>query len=206
MTRIFFPLRTSVEFFPDPMSVEASARAKEASILYDEVVFEAALYDIGITEVGSFANGREPGGLTPQELARSRQLPEPGSGMRISFGLQPGPDEPAPPEAMHMAFEGPLVASYVSEWHTGVIDELKQLRPNWAFWTIWEEADPEAGASEGAAQGGPGSASALQRLPGAGGRNADPAVVPHRHARPGFGGGGEHGSGDDGHQAVRTPR
>ena len=31
----------------------------------------------------------------------------------------------------------------MSEWHTGVIDELKQLRPNWAFWTIWEEADPK---------------------------------------------------------------
>jgi hypothetical protein len=53
---IIFPLRTSVELFRDPMSVIAPTRAKEAAILYDELVFEAGLYEIGITEQGSFAN------------------------------------------------------------------------------------------------------------------------------------------------------
>ncbi len=76
MARTFFPLRTSVEFFRDPTSVAAVARAKAAAILYDELVFEAGLYDIGITAQGSFANWRPPGKVTPDEIARSRTLPE----------------------------------------------------------------------------------------------------------------------------------
>lgn len=143
MTRIFFPLRTSVEFFRDPASVAAVARAKEAAILYDELVFEAGLYDIGITAQGSFANWRPPGQFTPDEIARSRKLPEPGSGMRIDVGVQPGPDQPAPAEAMKMMFEGELLASYVSEWHTGVIDDLRQIKPSWCGTTIWGEGDPK---------------------------------------------------------------
>ena len=35
---IYFPLRTSVEFFRDPSSLAAVTRVKEAAILYDEVV------------------------------------------------------------------------------------------------------------------------------------------------------------------------
>lgn len=143
MSRIIFPLRTSVELFRDPMSVITPTRAKEAAILYDELVFEAGLYEIGITEQGSFANWRSPGGLTSEDLASSRRLPESGSGMEISFGLQPGPGEPAPPEAMRAFFGGPLTASYVAEWHSGVIDELRKISPPWAGITVWGESDPK---------------------------------------------------------------
>jgi hypothetical protein len=133
VTKIFFPLRTSVEFFSDPTSVEAAARAKEASILYDEVIFEVGLYDIKITNHGSFNNWRDPRRLTPEDLARSRQLPEPGSGMRIAMGMQPSFNVPAPAEAMRVVLQGEIVVSYAAEWHTGVIEELVAIGdPSWA--------------------------------------------------------------------------
>ncbi len=43
-----------------------------------------------------------------------------------------------------MMVDEELVASYVSEWHTGVIDDLRQLSPSWCSYTIWGEADPKA--------------------------------------------------------------
>src|SRR6266576_944105 len=98
MSRIFFPLRTSVEFFVDPASVAATTRAKEAAILYDELVSEDGLYAIGITEQGSFANWRGPGSCPSEELARSRELPEPGSGMEIRIGIHTGFGTRAAPE------------------------------------------------------------------------------------------------------------
>jgi hypothetical protein len=63
--------------------------------------------------------------------------------MEISFGLQPRPGEPAPPEAMRAFFGGPLTASYVAEWHSGVIDELRKINPPWAGITVWGESDPK---------------------------------------------------------------
>jgi hypothetical protein len=129
---LFFPLRTSVELFSDPESVDAIARAKEAVVLYDRVVFEAGLFEIGITEQGSFANWRGPTALTKDELARSRRLPEPGTNFEISIGKQPAKGIPAPQQAMHRFLSGSLSRSYVAEWHTGVMHELAKLRPDWA--------------------------------------------------------------------------
>ncbi len=43
-SRILFPLRTGVELFADPSMSEAVARAKQAAVFYDEVVFEIGLY------------------------------------------------------------------------------------------------------------------------------------------------------------------
>lgn len=143
MTRLFFPLRSSVELFQDPTSVAAVTRAKEGAILYDELVFEAGLYNIGITDQGSFANWRPPGAFSPEQLASSRQPPEPGSGMAVSFGVQPSKGEPAPPEAMRLGFSGQLAASYVAEWHSGVIDELAAIEPSWASTVAFSESDPE---------------------------------------------------------------
>jgi hypothetical protein len=40
LATIFFPLRTSVELFQEPASPKAVARAKQAAILYDRLVFE----------------------------------------------------------------------------------------------------------------------------------------------------------------------
>jgi hypothetical protein len=141
--QLFFPLRTSVELFPDPESVAATARAKEAVVLYDRVVFEAGLFEIAITETGSFANWRSPDDLTEEELARSRQLPEPGTAFSVMMGKEPARGVPAPPEAMRPVLGGPLSRSYVAEWHSGVIDELRELNPEWAAYAVlWDQGEP----------------------------------------------------------------
>jgi hypothetical protein len=143
MSRIFFPLRTSVELFGDPTSVDAVARAKEASILYDEVVFELGLYDIQITGQGSIADWRPPGGFTADDIARSRQLPEPGSGVRVEVSVNPDLDEPTSAEPIRLGYESELVVSYVAEWHSGIVEELQKLNPSWAGTTVWSESDPK---------------------------------------------------------------
>ena len=57
-------------------------------------------------------------------------------GTSISFGIQPEPDVPAPAEAMVPFFSGPLAASYVAEWHTGVIEELAKFNAEWAGYVV----------------------------------------------------------------------
>jgi hypothetical protein len=135
MRQLFFPLRTSVELFPDPSSVAATARAKEAVVLYDRVVFEAGLFEINITGGGSFENWRGPNALTLEDLAHSRELPSPGSSFTILVGKESSRGVRAPPEAMRPFLSAPLAQSYVAEWHSGVIEELLKLKPEWAGWT-----------------------------------------------------------------------
>jgi hypothetical protein len=58
MRRFYFPLRSSVELFPDPTSVEAGTRAKEAAILYDEVFFEYGMLTASVGDSGSIQTWR----------------------------------------------------------------------------------------------------------------------------------------------------
>jgi hypothetical protein len=44
-SKIFFPLRTSVELLKDPTSPTAATRAKQAAVLCDELIFEEGLYE-----------------------------------------------------------------------------------------------------------------------------------------------------------------
>jgi hypothetical protein len=137
--RLYFPLRTSVELFADPTSVAAAARAKEAVVLYDEVVFEAGLFEVQTLADGSFSNWRPPETLSPEDLARSRQLHEVGSEFTLAIGTQPRPGLPAPPEAMRPVLGGPITRSYAAEWHSTAIDELRVLNPGWARYTVLED-------------------------------------------------------------------
>jgi hypothetical protein len=139
MRRLYFPLRTSVELFADPTSVAAAARAKEAVVLYDEVVFEAGLFEVQMLEGGSFSNWRPPESLSREDLANSRQLHEVGSEFTLAMGKQPAQGVPAPPEAMHAFLSGPITKSYAAEWHSEAIDELRELNPEWARYTVTED-------------------------------------------------------------------
>jgi hypothetical protein len=137
--RLYFPLRTSVELFSDSTSVEAGARAKEAVVLYDEVVFEAGLFEVQVLEDGSFSNWRPPESLSPEDLASSRQLHEPGTDFTLSMGKQPAEGVPAPPEEMRPFLSGPITTSYAAEWHSEAIDELRKINPEWARYTVAED-------------------------------------------------------------------
>lgn len=123
-SRIFFPLRTSVELFKDPDSPEAITRAKQAAVLYDEIIFESGLYDVSITPKGSTGWTTPSEQLTPELLRGSRRISEPGS--RVTFSIRPeGSDTMMP------VFDAPLSATYSAEFHTGIIDDLKEFKPDW---------------------------------------------------------------------------
>jgi hypothetical protein len=40
VSRIYFPLRSSVEFFGHPSAIAPAARAKEGAVFFEQVVFE----------------------------------------------------------------------------------------------------------------------------------------------------------------------
>jgi len=123
-SRMLFPLRTGVELFSDPSMPAAVSRAKQAAVLYDEVVFETGLYEVSIAETGSSGWWHPPGGLTDEDLEASRRLQTPGTPFTISLAAD-GSDRAA------TFVDSPLVAAYASEYHTGILDELARFSPDW---------------------------------------------------------------------------
>jgi len=122
---MLFPLRTGVELFKDPTMPEAVARAKQAAVLYDELIFEMGLCEVAVTPAGSMEEWRPPHLLTDEDLSESRRVPDAGASISLSVG-QKGPDGWT---AELMA--GPVGSAYASEYHTGILDELAQLEPEW---------------------------------------------------------------------------
>lgn len=122
--KVFFPLRTSVELFEDRNSPEAVTRAKQAAVLYDELIFETGLYRVSITPEGSSGWLTPPSSFTPELLKDSRRVQEPGTGFGISVGFE-GESEMLP------VFEAPLSVSFAAEFHTGILDDLEEFEPEW---------------------------------------------------------------------------
>jgi hypothetical protein len=133
MSRIFFPLRTSVELFDDRSNPEAVTRVKQAAILYDDVIVEGGLADIAITPTGA-TNWWHPTHLMTPEMLSDTRRPKPGSPMTLAFGKQDAAGQPA--KEMHVAIDGTISAAYVAEFHTGILDELRPLDPDWL--TVYE--------------------------------------------------------------------
>lgn len=77
VARCIFPLRTSVEWFDNQASPAIEGRAKQAAVLYDEVVFEDGFVEIDITDGGSIQawhpseRRRRSGWCKPTALSRS---------------------------------------------------------------------------------------------------------------------------------------
>jgi hypothetical protein len=108
--KIFFPLRSAVELFSDPRSPGAVTKAKEAAILYDELIFETGLLDVSITSKGSISFWNPPESMTPDLLERTRQIDAVGSPMVLAFGTEQEPGVPA--EKMEVVFEGQVSNAY----------------------------------------------------------------------------------------------
>lgn len=130
MRRIFFPLKTGVELFEDRASPEAVTRAKEAAVLYDEVIFEDGLYDATITPDGSTNFWVPPSQMSPELLRDTRRPVRVGSPMTLAVGAESEPGKPA--ERMAVVFQGEVSARYVSEFYSGIIQDLAKFEPPWA--------------------------------------------------------------------------
>ena len=65
----FFPLRTNVEYFASPEGyLTLLERIKQASILYDTLVFEGGMYVATVWEIGSFDQWIPPRNITEEML------------------------------------------------------------------------------------------------------------------------------------------
>ena len=126
--RILFPLRTSVELFHDPRSPDAVTKAKEAAVLYDELIFEFGLLDVTITPQGGSHFWIPPEQMTDALRARSRR-PVAGDPFTLLMGKQETRDIPA--EEMHVMVSGEISNAYLAEFHTGILDELETFHPDW---------------------------------------------------------------------------
>ena len=129
MTHAYFPLRSSVELFKDPTSPEPVSRAKHAAIVYDEITFEIGLFETTITEEGSIARYVAPDSITEEDRRHARRVIKQGEGVRIDVKVEGEEGEPA--LEISPFFSGRVVAKYASEWHTGVLDDLRRTRPSW---------------------------------------------------------------------------
>ena len=130
MSRVYFPLKSSVELFDDRETPEAVTRVKQAAILYDEVIIEDGLYTAAISTQGSNSWWEPWSWVDEEKLKHTRRKGKPGS--PVSFGVQrqPGPGEPGE-GPMQMFSQGGLIIDYAAEFHTGILDDLAELEPDW---------------------------------------------------------------------------
>lgn len=104
-------------------------KAKEAAVLFDELIFEVGLLDVSITPTGAFSSWNPPDAMTPELLDRSRTANVTGVPMTLSIGEEKEPGVAA--EKMHVFLEGQVSNAYLAEFHTGILDELAPFGPDW---------------------------------------------------------------------------
>src|SRR4051794_11789927 len=107
-TKLFFPLRTSVELFRDAETPAAHARAKQGAVLFDELLFEEGIYDVTMAGGGLWSTIRSAGALDDDALRAARVIAETGEEMTVSFGVQPARGVPAEPSAMRTFIQGAI--------------------------------------------------------------------------------------------------
>jgi hypothetical protein len=134
-SRALFSLATGIEVASGQRTLEAVARAKLASVLFDEVVIESGLH---VVEVGNtpMIRRRQATGLSSDLLRHSREIErgiKVGLAMRKGssqgFELYIGTDLPRFDDAQYL--ESDLSFRYVSEYHTGLLDDLASLGADW---------------------------------------------------------------------------
>jgi hypothetical protein len=128
---MFFPVRTSVELFQDPLAPAAHLRAKQGAVLFDELVFETGIYDVTMLPTGQFAQVRSADLLDDEELTKARIVQEVGTPMTLSVGVQPAKGVPASLSAMRPIMHGGITRHYVAEWES-VLRALEEFEPRWA--------------------------------------------------------------------------
>jgi hypothetical protein len=113
LATIFFPLRTSVELFQEPASPKAVARAKQAAILYDRLVFEGGLLDVTIGE-GSRAETVVPRAAVTRDLLQFSRTPvRQGTPFQVVLQAEEYPAGPPVGEAFEIIRE-PVAVRYVA--------------------------------------------------------------------------------------------
>jgi hypothetical protein len=129
MSALFFPLRTSVELFGDATTPAIVTRAKEAAVLYDNLIFEDGVYTVEVLDTGSTDNWEPRARMTADLLETTRQPIPPGTEISLAMGKQPARGVPA--TEMVQMLRGHVEVAYATQFETGILDELRQFAPEW---------------------------------------------------------------------------
>jgi hypothetical protein len=132
MTRCVVPLRTSVEWFDNPLSPAIEGRVKQAAVLYDEVVVEDGLLEIDITDGGSIQQWLPPEMSTTERMAKANRPVAVGAPVTLSMAIQEGPGMPAEAEKAHVMMAGQLQQRYVAELMYSVLSHVAEFNDGWA--------------------------------------------------------------------------
>jgi len=121
-TQFFFPLRTNVEYFASPEGyLTLLERIKQASILYDTLIFEGGMYMAAVWEMGSFDQWVPPQGVTEEML-------------NVEFEPTGGEDfvsiAPTGSDQGQVVLSGPVERRFRSEFHS-VLKDLEAERLPW---------------------------------------------------------------------------
>lgn len=135
-SRALFTLAAGVEVATGQRTLEAVGRAKLASILFDEVVMESGLHVVEMSAACPAAVRRRRATNISQQLLKDTRTVERGTrtGMAIRVGdddveVYFGTNIPRLPDTLYAETE--VEFRYVSEYHTGLLDELARLAADW---------------------------------------------------------------------------
>lgn len=135
-SRALFSVPTGLESVGAATTRSTVARAKQASVLFDEIVVESGLKLMEMSAEGIAAViQRGPGSLSEALLRESRQVPEHAKhGIAVvpregGVEIYVGTNLPRIDEAFYVERE--LTGRYVGEYHTGILQDLAKLQAPW---------------------------------------------------------------------------
>lgn len=132
MSRCLFPLRTSVDWFDARDSPAIEGRVKQATVLYDELLFEDGLLEVDITDGGAMHMWHPPESATEELLAETNRRIAVGAPVVFSVGKQPARGVTAASEDMHVMMAGSLRKRYVAELMYSVMSRFADYNDGWA--------------------------------------------------------------------------
>ena len=112
-------------------------RAKEAAVLFDELIFEDGLFEASLNPESSIQQYKSADLVTDEDRRAARVIPEGMAGFRLDVMIE-GPD--GRPIVLPST-SGRLIGHYAAEWMSGVTDELDRLSANWVRKIVMADED-----------------------------------------------------------------
>lgn len=118
MSKLYFPLQSSVELFNEPLGVDAGSQAKQGAVLYEQIIFEDGLFMATVGDDMNLAFRRPRRELSDQDLLEPRSPGRPGEEVVLMIGGN--------------QMQTVVQQTFTAQWHSVAIDELATLEVPWA--------------------------------------------------------------------------
>jgi hypothetical protein len=119
VSKVYFPLRSSVEFFEGSAEVDPANRVKAAAVLFDKVIFEEGQILVSVGDSMNFEIYRHRHEVADEDLKQPSLPAGPGEGVELSV-------------AGKTLGDTTVQRTYAAQWHTAAIFQLEALQVPWA--------------------------------------------------------------------------